>query len=44
MDASLLVAAGASFAAGALGYIIARTWIKPIVRYSMTKRRIDHEQ
>lgn len=41
MDSSLLIAAGASFIAGLLGYIIARLWIKPIVRYNITKRKLD---
>ena len=43
MDTSLLVAAGASFVAGLLGYIIARLWIKPIVHYNISKRKLDHE-
>ena len=43
MDTSLLVAAGASFVAGLLGYIIARLWIKPIVHYTATKRKLDRE-
>lgn len=43
MDSSLLIAAVASFVAGLLGYIIARLWIKPIVRYNITKRKLDHE-
>ncbi len=43
MDSSLLIAAGASFIAGLLGYIIARLWIRPIVRYNSTKRKLDHE-
>lgn len=43
MDSSLLIAAGICFAAGALGYIIARMWIKPIFLYNITKRRIEHE-
>jgi hypothetical protein len=43
MDSPLLIAAGASFIAGLLGYIIARLWIKPIVRYNITKRKLDHE-
>jgi hypothetical protein len=43
MDSSLLVAAGASFIAGLLGYIIARLWIRPIVRYAITKRKLDRE-
>ncbi len=43
MDSSLLIAAAASFLAGLLGYIIARLWIKPIVRYNITKRRLDQE-
>jgi hypothetical protein len=42
MDSSLLIAAGASFIAGLLGYIIARLWIRPIVRYHITKRKLDH--
>jgi hypothetical protein len=41
MDSSLLMAAGASFVVGLLGYIIARLWIKPIVGYTSTKRRLD---
>lgn len=43
MDTSLLVAAGASFVAGLLGYIIARLWIKPIVHYNICKRKLDRE-
>lgn len=43
MNSSLIVAAGASFVAGLLGYIIARLWVKPIVRYNITKRKLDHE-
>ena len=43
MDSPLLIAAGASFIAGLLGYIIARLWIKPIVRYNITKRKLDQE-
>jgi hypothetical protein len=43
MDSTLLIAAGASFIAGLLGYIIAILWIRPIVRYHITKRRLDHE-
>ena len=43
MDSSLLIAAGASFVAGLLGYIIVRFWIKPIVRYATTKRKLSHE-
>jgi hypothetical protein len=43
LDSPLLIAAGASFIAGLLGYIIARLWIKPIVRYNITKRKLDHE-
>ena len=43
MDSSLLIAAGASFVAGLLGYIIVRFWIKPIVRYTSTKRKLNHE-
>ncbi|BBO80065.1 hypothetical protein [Desulfosarcina ovata] len=42
LDSSLLIAAGASFVAGVLGYIIARFWIKPIVRYNIAKRKLDH--
>ena len=41
MDSSLLIAAGASFITGLLGYIIARLWIKPIARYHITKRKLD---
>ncbi|MCB2146642.1 MAG: hypothetical protein KQI81_09220 [Deltaproteobacteria bacterium] len=43
MDSPLMIAAAASFIAGLLGYIIARLWIKPIARYTITKRRLDHE-
>ena len=43
MDSPLLIAAGASFIVGLLGYIIARLWIKPIVRYNITKRKLDRE-
>lgn len=40
LDPSLLVAAGASFIAGVMGYIIVKMWIKPIVGYQLTKRRL----
>jgi hypothetical protein len=43
MDSSLLIAAGASFVAGLLGYIVLRLWIKPILGYNLTKRKLDHE-
>ena len=43
IDSSLLIAAGASFVAGVIGYIIARFWIRPIVRYTMTKRKIRRD-
>ena len=42
-DSSLLIAAAASFMVGLLGYIIARLWIKPIVGYQMTKRKLNRE-
>ncbi|GAB6905502.1 conserved hypothetical protein [Desulfosarcina cetonica] len=42
IDSSLLIAAGASFVAGSLGYVIARLWVRPIVRYNITKRKLDH--
>lgn len=40
-DSSLLIAAGASFVAGVMGYIIARFWVKPIAKYKLTRRRLD---
>ena len=43
MDPALLMAAGASFLAGLFGYIIAKMWIKPIVRYNTLKHRLDRE-
>ena len=43
MDSPLLIAAGASFVAGLIGYVVARLWIKPIVRYNITKRKVIHE-
>jgi len=43
MDSSLLIAASASFVIGLLGYIVVRFWIKPIVRYTTTKRKLNHE-
>ena len=43
MDSSLLIAAGASFAIGLLGYIIVKFWIQPIVRYTRVKRKLNHE-
>jgi hypothetical protein len=43
LDSSLLIAAGASFVAGVMGYIIARLWIKPIVSYNITKRKLDSQ-
>ena len=42
-DSSLLIAAGASFMVGLLGYIIVRLWFKPIVGYRLTRRRLGHE-
>ncbi|HSO18456.1 MAG TPA: hypothetical protein VLT88_03300, partial [Desulfosarcina sp.] len=29
--------------AGIAGYIVARMWIRPIFRYNLLKRRLDHE-
>lgn len=43
LDSSLLIAAGASFVAGVIGYIVARLWVKPIVSYNITKRKLDAE-
>ncbi len=43
MDSALLIAAGASFVAGLLGYVIVRLWIKPIVGYNFNRRKLDHE-
>jgi hypothetical protein len=43
MDSALLIAAGASFIAGLIGYIITRLWIRPIVGYRITRRKFDHE-
>ena len=43
LDSSLLIAAAASFVAGVMGYIIARLWVKPIVGYNITKRKLDAE-
>ena len=43
IDASLLIAVGASFTAGLLGYIIVRLWIKPVARYAITKRKLGRE-
>jgi len=43
LDPSLLIAAGASFVAGLLGYGIAKLWIKPIVGYTIEKRRLGRE-
>lgn len=43
LDPSLMIAAGASFVAGVMGYIIARLWVKPIVRYNIAKRKLDVE-
>ena len=43
MDSSLLIAAGASFVVGMTGYIIIRFWIKPIARYTTTRRRLNRE-
>ena len=42
-DSSLLIAVAASFMVGLLGYIIARLWIKPIVGYQVTKRKLGRE-
>jgi hypothetical protein len=43
IDTSLLIAAGASFMAGLIGYIIARLWIVPILRYTAARRRLDRD-
>lgn len=43
LNPSLLIAAAASFMAGLLGYGIARLWIKPIVGYTIEKRRLKRE-
>lgn len=43
MDTSLLIAVGASFLVGLLGTIITRLWIKPLVRYTHTRRKLDQE-
>ena len=43
MDSSLLIAAGASFVVGMAGYIIVRFWIRPITRYTATRRKIKRE-
>jgi hypothetical protein len=43
IDASLLIAAGASFVTGLLGYIIIRLWIRPVARYTLTKRKLGRE-
>lgn len=40
LDSSVLIAAGASFVAGVFGYIIARFWVRPLVRYNVTKRKL----
>lgn len=41
LDTSLLIAAGASFVAGLLGYIIVRFWIVPIWRYRSARRHLN---
>jgi hypothetical protein len=43
IDSSLLIAAGASFVAGLLGYTIVRMWVRPVLRYTMGKRRLERE-
>ena len=43
IDTSLLIAAGASFIAGLIGYIIVRLWIVPILRYTMARRKLDRD-
>ena len=43
LDPTLLIAAGASFMAGLLGYGIAKLWIKPILGYNIEKRRLNRE-
>ena len=43
IDTSVLFAAGASFIAGLMGYLIVRLWIKPIVGYQVAKRKLDRE-
>lgn len=43
IDQSLLVAAGASFIVGLIGYIIVRLWMIPILRYSLTRRKLDRD-
>ncbi|MDL2321035.1 hypothetical protein LJC47_01625 [Desulfosarcina sp. OttesenSCG-928-B08] len=43
VEPSLLIAAAASFVMGVMGYVIARNWIRPIVRYNITKHKLDHD-
>jgi len=40
LDSPLLIPVIASFFAGLLGYIIARMWVKPILRYNIVKRKL----
>ena len=42
-DQSLLIAAGASFVVGLIGYIIVRQWMIPILRYTLTRRKLDRD-
>jgi hypothetical protein len=43
IDQSLLIAAGASFIVGLIGYIIVRLWMIPILRYTLTRRKLDRD-
>ncbi len=43
IDQSLLIAAGASFIVGLIGYIIVRQWMIPILRYTLTRRKLDRD-
>lgn len=43
VETSLLLGVCASFLTGVMGYIIARHWIRPIVRYNIIKQRLNNE-
>lgn len=39
----LFLASAISFFIGSFGYIIVRLWLRPVMRYSLTKRQIQSE-
>ena len=40
MTGPLLIGIGASFLAGSFGYVLFQFWLKPVLKYRLTKRRV----